>query len=87
MIKRGEHVADEMIPEQMQSLREHVSIEVGIFLKRQISTSGLTIVPKTGHTINLEEPALFNQYISNFFQAIENNSWGPRDNRAKIITN
>ncbi len=66
---------------------DDMCLEVGIFLKRQISTSGLLIVPKTGHTINLEEPALFNQHISNFFQAIENNSWGQRDERAEIITN
>ncbi len=66
---------------------DDMCLEVGIFLKRQISTSGLTIVPKTGHTINLEEPALFNQYISSFFHAIENNNWGPRDKRAEIITN
>ena len=46
MIKRGEHVADEMIPEQMQSLREHVSIEVGIFcanLTNYLLSSGLDI--------------------------------------------
>jgi pimeloyl-ACP methyl ester carboxylesterase len=66
---------------------DDMCLEVGIYLKRNISSSGLVVVPKTGHTINLEEPALFNQYISNFFQAIENNSWGLRDNRAKIITN
>jgi len=66
---------------------DDMCLEVGIFLKRNISTSGLIIVPKTGHTINLEEPALFNQSISNFFHAIENNSWGSRDERAEIITN
>jgi|TARA_B110000444_G_scaffold196541_1_gene187225 hypothetical protein len=30
-IKRGEHVADEMIPNQITKLREHISVEVGIF--------------------------------------------------------
>ena len=66
---------------------DDMCLEVGIFLKRNIPSSGLLVVPKTGHTINLEEPALFNQYISNFFQAIDNNKWASRDKRAEIITN
>jgi len=32
----------------------------GAFLKRTIPSAGLMVFPKTGHTINLEEPALFN---------------------------
>ena len=66
---------------------DDMCLEVGLFLKRKISTSGLVILPKSGHTINLEEPAIFNQHISNFYQAVENNSWEERDKRAKIITN
>ena len=62
-------------------------LEVGIYLKRLIKTSGLTIIPKSGHTINLEEPALFNQHLTNFYQSIENNSWVERDLRATIVTN
>ena len=61
--------------------------EVGIYLKRAISSSGLFVVPKTGHTINLEEPALFNQQLASFYQSIENKSWKKRDKRAQIITN
>ena len=30
-------------------------------LKRAIPGSGLTVLPQTGHTANLEEPAAFNQ--------------------------
>ena len=36
------------------------SLQPGIFLKRTIRASGLLVLPKTGHTINLEEPAAFN---------------------------
>ena len=60
---------------------------VGVYLKRSISTSGLFVVPKTGHTINLEEPALFNQQLASFYQSIENKSWKKRDDRAEIIIN
>ena len=66
---------------------DDMCIEVGIYLKRAISSSGLFVVPKTGHTINLEEPILFNQQLASFYQSIENNSWGKRDTRAEIITN
>ena len=58
---------------------DDMCLEVGIYLKRLIKTSGLTIIPKSGHTINLEEPALFNQHLTNFYQSIENNSWVARD--------
>ena len=34
-------------------------IEPGLFLKDAIPASGLAIFPKTGHAVNLEEPALF----------------------------
>ena len=66
---------------------DDMCIEVGVYLKRIISTSGLVVVPKTGHTINLEEPSLFNQYLASFYQSIENNSWKSRDHRAEILIN
>ncbi len=66
---------------------DDMCIEIGVFLKRIISTSGLVVIPKTGHTINLEEPALFNQFLASFFQSIENKSWKSRDKRAEILTN
>ena len=66
---------------------DDMCLEVGIYLKRLIKTSRLTIIPKSGHTINLEEPALFNQHLTNFYQSIENNSWVERDLRATIVTN
>ena len=39
----------------------------GMFLKRTIPSAGLMVFPKTGHTINLEEPALFNYALQDFF--------------------
>ena len=64
---------------------DDMCLEVGLFLKRTIKTSGLLIVPKTGHTINLEEPDLFNNHLLKFFTAVNSSSWGSRDQRAKII--
>jgi pimeloyl-ACP methyl ester carboxylesterase len=64
---------------------DDMCLEVGLFLKRIIKNSGLLIVPKTGHTINLEEPSLFNNHLSDFYMAINSNSWNERDKRAVII--
>lgn len=57
-------------------------LQPGIFLKRTIPRSGLAVLPKTGHTVNLEEPQLFNSLLANFLAQVEANSWGPRDPRA-----
>ncbi len=54
----------------------------GLFLKRTIVTSGLAVLPKSGHTVNLEEPELFNRLLSDFLGAVEAGRWGARDPRA-----
>ena len=57
-------------------------IEPSLFLKRNIPASGLAMFPKTGHGVNLEEPALFNQTIGDFIALAEAGRWGPRDPRS-----
>jgi pimeloyl-ACP methyl ester carboxylesterase len=59
------------------------TLQPGIFLKRTIATSGLLVVPKTGHTINLEEPDLFNRAVADFLAQVGAGRWGPRDPRAR----
>lgn len=58
------------------------SIQPGIFLKRTVPRSGLTMFPKSGHTLNLEEPALFNRTVAEFIAQVEAGRWGHRDPRA-----
>jgi pimeloyl-ACP methyl ester carboxylesterase len=58
------------------------SIQPGIFLKRMAPRAGLAMLPKSGHTLNLEEPALFNQLLTEFFTRVEAGRWGARDPRA-----
>ena len=53
-------------------------LEPSLYLKRTMPASGLWIVPKTGHTINLEEPAAFNMQLSEFFAMVEANRWSER---------
>lgn len=57
-------------------------IEPSIYLKRQIATSGLAMFPKSGHTVNIEEPALFNQTLGDFLSTVDAGRWGPRDPRS-----
>ncbi|GGB42735.1 alpha/beta hydrolase [Tistrella bauzanensis] len=58
-------------------------LQPGIFMKRCLQASGLAVLPKTGHTLNLEEPALFNQLLAEFIAMVEAGRWTPRDPRAE----
>jgi pimeloyl-ACP methyl ester carboxylesterase len=57
-------------------------LEPGILMKKAIPTAGLVVMPNAGHTINLEEPALFNLYLSELFRAADAGAWPNRDPRA-----
>src|SRR5215471_9320103 len=43
-------------------------LDSALLMKRMVPTAGLVVMPNSGHTINLEEPAAFNQHLANFFQ-------------------
>jgi pimeloyl-ACP methyl ester carboxylesterase len=55
----------------------------GIFLKRTIPACGLLVLPKTGHTINLEEPEAFNRAVAEFLAHVGAGRWERRDPRAQ----
>jgi pimeloyl-ACP methyl ester carboxylesterase len=57
-------------------------LETDLMLKRTIPTSGLAILPQTGHTANLEEPDLFNATVDRFLAAAERGAWRRRDVRS-----
>ena len=57
-------------------------LQPGLFLKRTIPACGLLVLPKTGHTINLEEPNAFNSALAEFFAQVEADQWSARDPRA-----
>ncbi|MBM3378738.1 MAG: alpha/beta hydrolase [Betaproteobacteria bacterium] len=46
-------------------------LETSLMLKRTIPTAHLGILPGSGHAINLEEPALFNQMLENFLAQVD----------------
>jgi pimeloyl-ACP methyl ester carboxylesterase len=57
-------------------------LDVSLFLKRTIPSSALTLIPRTGHTCNLEEPGLFNQLCGDFIHQVECGRWALRDIRS-----
>jgi len=57
-------------------------LQPGIFLKKTLPASGLLVLPKTGHTLNLEEPDIFNRFVADFLAQVEAGQWPLRDPRA-----
>lgn len=59
-------------------------LEPGVFIKRVCPSAWLTVVPATGHAVNLEEPDLFNRITVEFLAQVESGRWRPRDPRSLI---
>ena len=57
-------------------------IEPSLFARRHIPNGGMAMFPRTGHTVNLEEPDLFNRTVLDFLTAVEQNAWWPAAQRA-----
>jgi len=53
-------------------------LEPSLFMKRSIPSSGLLVVPQTGHAVNLEEVALFNTAVLDFLRLVEAGRWAER---------
>jgi pimeloyl-ACP methyl ester carboxylesterase len=51
-------------------------LETTLWLKKTLPNAGLWICPKSGHAVNLEEPAAFNRTVHDFFSAVEHARWG-----------
>lgn len=57
-------------------------LEASLHLKRKMPWAGLWILPRTGHTVNLEEPEAFNHRLLEFLTAVDADVWQPRDPRS-----
>jgi len=68
----------------MSGDEEEPCLEVNLLMKRAIPTAALAILPRSGHAINLEEPALFNQLVESFFHQVEAGRWVARDPRSTV---
>jgi len=58
-------------------------LEPALMLKRTIPTAGLAVLPRTGHTVNLEEPDVFNRVVDTFLGRVARGSWPSRDPRSR----
>jgi pimeloyl-ACP methyl ester carboxylesterase len=50
-------------------------LEGSLFLKRTAPTAALMVIPRTGHTVTSEEPAIFNAALAELFAAAESGRW------------
>jgi proline iminopeptidase len=57
-------------------------VQPSLFLKRHLPAAGLAMFPKSGHVLNLEEPALFNACVERFVALVEAGRWPVRDPRS-----
>lgn len=55
------------------------TLEPGLFLKRTIPTSALLVLPRCGHTMNLEDPDAFNRGLLDFVTWVDAGRWWARD--------
>jgi pimeloyl-ACP methyl ester carboxylesterase len=58
-------------------------LEASLMLKRTIPSAGLLVLPRTGHTSNLEDPAVFSRAVEEFIGAVERGEWRERDPRSQ----
>lgn len=53
------------------------AIDAALFMKRVAPAVRLSVVPATGHLVNLEEPELFHRLSEDFFALVESGRWRP----------
>ena len=53
-----------------------------VMMKREIPSAALAVMPNCGHTINLEDPDMFNRIIGEFLVQVDAGRWPKRDPRA-----
>jgi pimeloyl-ACP methyl ester carboxylesterase len=79
----GQRLARMKVPAHIVSGDEdNQCLEPGIFIKRTCPAARLTVVPATGHAVNVEEPDLFNRITADFLALVDSSRWRPRDARA-----
>jgi len=61
---------------------DEACLDAGLLLKRTIPAAGLLVVPNSGHTLNLEEPDLYNDVVRTFIDDARGERWPARDPRS-----
>ncbi len=81
--------------EELKKIAEPMLVVIGdedesthslaVHLKQHVARSGVLELPKCGHTINLEEPAAFNNALQDFLHAVENDRWPARETKSYTL--
>lgn len=58
---------------------DEATLEPSLMMKRTIASCGLAVLPRSGHVLNIEEPALFNRLLEDFFHTVEVGRWTTRE--------
>jgi len=87
-VQRQRPSVDALAP-QMRQLRvptliitgdeDEPCLEPGLLMKRSIPSSALVVMPRCGHTVNLEAPAAFNGHVEAFLGLVDAGRWGLRN--------
>jgi pimeloyl-ACP methyl ester carboxylesterase len=56
--------------------QDYPAAESSRFIRDHAPFAGLSVLPMCGHTLNSEEPLLFNLLVSDFLAAVEAGRWG-----------
>lgn len=54
-------------------------LDINLWLKRTMPGAGMEMVPKSGHLLNLEDPAGFNAAVAHFHETVAEGGWPLRD--------
>lgn len=54
---------------------DHPCLEGSLFLKRTVATAALQMVPRSGHSLTMEEPDIVNEALAAVFAATAAGSW------------
>ena len=57
-------------------------LEPALLMKRHSSSASLVVLPRAGHTNNLEDPDTFNRHLMDFYLAVLSGRYGLRDPRS-----
>lgn len=58
---------------------DEATLEPSLMMKRTIASCGLAVLPRSGHVLNIEEPAVLNRLLEDFFHTVEVGRWTTRE--------
>ena len=57
-------------------------LQPALLMKQSIASAALSVLPNTGHAVNIEEPDEYNRIVGHFLNQVDSGHWLSRDPRA-----